>query len=98
MNALGIHFVLAISVFCPLSHVYGLRPSSLGPSARGCYKDAADVYIRRIIKDLSDKAFKHYVYIEYYNAVLDFVRRLKPKKTLNITFNKEFKILKEQLI
>ncbi len=51
-----------------------------------------------MIKDLSDKAFKHYTYTEYYNVVLDFVRILKPEKTLNITFNKESWILKKHLV
>ncbi len=36
-----------------------------------------------MIKDLNDKTFKHYIYIEYYNIVLDFVRGLKFEKTLN---------------
>ena len=49
-------------------------------------------------KDLNDKTFKHYIYIEYYNVILDLVKILKPKKTLNITFNKELRILKEHLI
>ncbi len=61
-------------------------------------KDAVDVYIRRMIKDLSDKIFKHHIYIEYYNAALDFVKRLRSEKTSNITFNKKLKISKEQLI
>ncbi len=37
-----------------------------------------------MIKDLNDKVFKHYIYAEYYNVVLDFVRRLKLKKTSQI--------------
>ncbi len=35
-----------------------------------------------MIKNLSEKAFKHYIYIKYYNIVLDFVRRLGPEKRL----------------
>ncbi len=51
-----------------------------------------------MIKDLNDKIFKHYIYIEYYNAALDFARILKLEKTSNIIFNKELWILKEYLI
>jgi len=51
-----------------------------------------------MIKDLNEKAFKHYIYIEYYNITLDFIRSLKPKKTTSITFNKELRISKEYLI
>ncbi len=43
-----------------------------------------------MIKDLNTKIFKHYIYIEYYNITLDLIRILRPEKTLNITFNKEF--------
>ncbi len=42
-----------------------------------------------MIKDLNEKAFKYYIYIEYYNMVLDFIRSLKPEKTSNIMFNKK---------
>ncbi len=42
-----------------------------------------------MIKDLNEKAFKHYIYIEYYDIALDFTRSLKPEKALNIIFNKE---------
>ncbi len=42
-----------------------------------------------MVKDLSEKTFKHYIYIEYYNVALDFVRSLQPKKTSSIIFNKE---------
>ena len=42
-----------------------------------------------MIKDLSEKIFKHHIYIEYYNVVLDFVRSLRSEKTSNITFSKE---------
>ncbi len=51
-----------------------------------------------MIKDLGDKTFKHYIYIEYYNAALDFIQILKPEKTSNIIFNKELRILKKHLI
>ncbi len=61
-------------------------------------KEAANVYIKRIIKDLNDKIFKHYIYIKYYDVVLDLVRSLKPEKTSSITFSKEPWILKEYLI
>jgi len=54
--------------------------------------------MKRMIKDLSDKVFKHYIYIKYYDIVLDFVRVLKLKKALNITFNKELQISKKYLI
>ncbi len=42
-----------------------------------------------MIKDLNEKTFKYHIYIEYYNVVLDFIRRLKLEKTSNIIFNKE---------
>ncbi len=42
-----------------------------------------------MIKDLGEKAFKHYIYIEYYNIALDLVKKLGSEKTLSITFNKE---------
>ncbi len=51
-----------------------------------------------MVKDLDEKTFKHYIYIEYYNAVLDFIRILKPEKTSSITFNKKLWILKEHLV
>ena len=51
-----------------------------------------------MIKDLNNKTFKHYIYTEHYNATLDLVQILKPKKTSNITFNKEPRILKKHLI
>ena len=61
-------------------------------------KDAIDIYIKRMIKDLNEKTFKHHIYIEHYNIVLDLIRSLKPKKTSNITFNKELQISKKYLI
>ncbi len=42
-----------------------------------------------MIKYLNDKVFKHYIYIEYYNAALDYAKILGFEKTSNITFNKE---------
>ncbi len=42
-----------------------------------------------MIKDLNDKVFKHHIYIEHYNAALNFVRILKLEKISNITFSKE---------
>ncbi len=42
-----------------------------------------------MIKDLNNKIFKHYIYIEHYNIVLDFIQSLKPEKTSSITFNKK---------
>ncbi len=51
-----------------------------------------------MIKDLGKKVFKHHIYIEHYNVALDFVRSLKPKKILNMIFNKELRISKEYLI
>ncbi len=52
----------------------------------------------KMIKDLDDKAFKYYIYVEYYNAVLDLVQRLGSEKISNIIFNKELQISKEYLI
>ena len=51
-----------------------------------------------MIKDLSDKTFKHHIYIEHYNVALDLARGLEPEKTLSIIFNREPRISKEQLI
>ena len=51
-----------------------------------------------MIKDLDDKVFKHYIYMEYYDTTLDFVRGLRPEKTLSIMFNKEPRISKEHLV
>ncbi len=51
-----------------------------------------------MIKDLNNKIFKYYIYIEHYNTALDLVKDLRSKKTLNITFNKEPWISKEYLI
>ncbi len=42
-----------------------------------------------MIKDLNEKTFKHYIYIEHYNIALDFIRNLKPEKASNIIFNKK---------
>ncbi len=42
-----------------------------------------------MIKDLSEKAFKHHIYIEYYNIALDFIRGLRPEKASSIIFSKE---------
>ena len=42
-----------------------------------------------MIKDLNDKVFKYYIYIEYYNVVLDFIRGLRLEKVSSIIFNKE---------
>ncbi len=52
-------------------------------------KEAVNAYIKRIVKDLNDKIFKHHIYIEYYNIALDFVQNLRFEKTLNIIFNKK---------
>ncbi len=51
-----------------------------------------------MIKDLNDKTFKHHIYIEYYDAVLNFIQMLRPKKTSNITFSKKPWISKEHLV
>ncbi len=51
-----------------------------------------------MIKNLDDKIFKHHIYIEHYNIILDLVRILRSKKTSNIIFNKEPWILKEHLV
>ncbi len=54
--------------------------------------------MKRMIKDLNDKVFKYYIYIEYYNVVLDLMRGLRLEKTSNIIFSKELYISKEYLI
>ncbi len=45
--------------------------------------------MKKIIKDLSKKTFKYYIYIEYYDVALNFAKKLRSEKTLNIIFNKE---------
>ncbi len=52
-------------------------------------KEIANIYMKRMIKDLGEKVFKYYIYIEYYDMILDFIRGLKLEKTLNIIFNKK---------
>ncbi len=42
-----------------------------------------------MIKDLNDKVFKHYIYIEYYDIALDFIRGLESEKALSMIFSKE---------
>jgi len=61
-------------------------------------KDTVNTYIKRMIKDLNNKVFKHYIYTEYYNTALDLTKKLRLEKILNITFNKKPKISKEHLI
>ncbi len=61
-------------------------------------KETINNYIKRMIKDLNDKVFNHYIYTEYYDIVLDFIQRLKPKKISSITFNKKLRILKKHLV
>ncbi len=61
-------------------------------------KKVVNVYIKRMIKDLSDKTFKYHIYIEYYNIVLNFTQSLRFEKALSIMFNKELWISKEYLI
>ncbi len=36
-----------------------------------------------MIKDLDDKTFKHYIYIKYYDVILDLVQILKLEKITN---------------
>ena len=52
-------------------------------------KEIIDVYIKRIIKDLNEKTFKHYIYIKHYDIALDFTQNLRPEKASNIIFNKK---------
>ena len=33
-----------------------------------------------MIKDLDNKTFKHYIYIEHYNIALDFARKSKTRE------------------
>ncbi len=54
--------------------------------------------MKRMIKDLDDKTFKHHIYTEHYNVALDLTRGLRPEKTSSITFNKELRISKEYLM
>jgi len=51
-----------------------------------------------MIKDLNDKIFKHHIYIEHYNTALNLAKNLRLEKTSSITFSKEPKISKKQLI
>ncbi len=61
-------------------------------------KNIIDIYTKRMVKDLKDKIFKHHIYIEYFNAALDFVRRIGLEKTSNITFNKKPRFLEDHMI
>ena len=45
-----------------------------------------------MIKDLGDKAFKYHIYIEYYNAALNFAKILRFEKTLNINELENFNV------
>ncbi len=56
------------------------------------------MYMKRMIKDLDDKTFKYYIYMEYYNVALDFVRDLGLEKISSMIFNKELRISKEHLV
>ena len=49
-------------------------------------------------RDLGLKIFKHYSYTEYYIVVLEFIWFIGIDKTVNITFNKEPRIIKGHLI
>ncbi len=42
-----------------------------------------------MIKDLNEKVFKYYIYIEYYNIVLNLIRSLRFEKASSIIFSKE---------
>jgi len=42
-----------------------------------------------MIKDLSEKTFKHHIYIEHYDVTLDFAQGLRFEKASNIIFNKK---------
>jgi len=57
-------------------------------------KDTVNIYIKKIIKDLEDKTFKHHTYIKHYNTALNFAKDLKLEKTSNMIFNKESRISK----
>ncbi len=61
-------------------------------------KEIINIYIKRMIKNLNEKAFKHHIYIKYYNVALNLTKKLKPKKTSNITFSKKLRISKKYLI
>ena len=50
-----------------------------------------------MMKNLKDKAFKYHFYLEHLDIALDLTRILRPKKTKNITFNKELKLQKKRL-
>jgi len=58
-------------------------------------QDIINAYMKRMIKDLDDKIFKHYIYMKYYDIALDFVKDLKSEKTSNIIFSKELRISKK---
>ncbi len=51
-----------------------------------------------MIKDLNDKVFKYYIYIEHYDVVLNFVQTLRLEKIVSMIFSKEPWIVKEYLI
>ncbi len=49
--------------------------------------------MKRMVKDQGDNAFKYNIYIEHFVIVLNLVKELGPKKTVNIIFSKESRIL-----
>ncbi len=61
-------------------------------------KNIVKTYIKRIEKDLKPKTFKHYSYIKHYIIILEFVQFIRIKKTPNITFNKESRIIEGYLM
>ncbi len=61
-------------------------------------KDIIEVYIKRMVKYLKLKIFKHYLYIEYYIIALEFVHFIRIDKTTNMIFNKELRIIKRYLM
>ena len=48
-----------------------------------------------MIKDLNNKVFKYYIYIEYYDIALYFTRNLRFKTINNFFFKPIFKLIKK---
>jgi len=61
-------------------------------------KNIAEVYVKRMEKDLRIKVYKHHFYAEHYIVTLEFIRFIRTDKTANIIFNKELRITEGYLM
>ena len=58
-------------------------------------KKVANDYIKQMIKNLKDKAFKHHLYSKHLDIALNLARILGPEKTSSIIFSKEPRLQKK---